>query len=219
MKETADTLDALERYTVGRNFGTVLGAGLILLLLGLLALGGSAFTGFVTVLVVGIALVAAGIAQLAQAFLARGAPGVMTHVFMGVLDVVVGVLFISRPGVAAATLSLMLIAFFWVGGLTRIVSASALRHAGWGWSVVSGLIGIVLGFIVLSGWPAISIWLIGAFVGIELLATGGALTAFGISARQWLHQQQRTQPRSEAPGAQREASPPPREPPAPPPPA
>ena len=53
----------------------------------------------------------------------------------------------------------------------------------WGWHALSGLITLLLGILVLAQWPVSGLWVIGLFVGIELLFYGGAWIALALDLR------------------------------------
>ena len=61
--------------------------------------------------------------------------------------------------------------FFLIGGLFQIVGSVALALPGWGWQVADGFITLVLGLLVLAEWPASGLWVIGLFIGIDLIST------------------------------------------------
>ena len=44
---------------------------------------------------------------------------------------------------------------------------------GWGWQVADGLVTLALGLLVLAEWPGSGLWVIGLFVGIDLIFYGG----------------------------------------------
>ena len=45
----------------------------------------------------------------------------------------------------------------------------------WGWVLFSGLVDVLLAFIILSGFPGTATWVIGLMVGINLVMMGVAL--------------------------------------------
>jgi len=54
----------------------------------------------------------------------------------------------------------------------------------WNWQVaLDGAIAFVLGILILSRWPASGLWVIGLFVGIDLLFYGGVWISFALSLR------------------------------------
>ena len=59
-----------------------------------------------------------------------------------------------------------------VGGIFKIVAALSYRFAAWGWSLAGGIIDVILGLMIWQEWPASGLWVIGLFVGINLLFRG-----------------------------------------------
>jgi uncharacterized membrane protein HdeD (DUF308 family) len=73
--------------------------------------------------------------------------------------------------------------FLLIGGLFQLISALAVHASGWGWHVADGLITAILGVLVLAQWPASGLWVIGLFVGIDLIFYGGAWIAIALGLR------------------------------------
>lgn len=44
---------------------------------------------------------------------------------------------------------------------------------------MSGLFGVVAGFIILSGWPTSGIWVLGLLLGVDLITHGAAWLTYG----------------------------------------
>jgi uncharacterized membrane protein HdeD (DUF308 family) len=72
---------------------------------------------------------------------------------------------------------------FLVGGLFQLVGSVALALPGWGWQAADGVITFVLGLLVLAGWPTSGLWVIGLFLGIDLILYGGAWIALALGLR------------------------------------
>ena len=64
-----------------------------------------------------------------------------------------------------------------VGGVVRIFLAWSMREAGkpWGWVVVSGIISLLLGLMIIAKWPYSSFYVLGIFLGIDLIFIGSRL--------------------------------------------
>src|SRR4051794_23437269 len=106
---------------VRRYWAWFFALGLLLILLGAVALGAAWMATLVSILLFGSLLLVGGVAEIASAFWARRSGGLFLHLLGGVLDVVVGLLLMRHPDRAAAGLTLLLAAFFLVGGLFRAV--------------------------------------------------------------------------------------------------
>ena len=97
------------------------------------------------------------------------------------LSIVVGLLFLRAPVGALAALTLLVACYLLVGGIFKVVAALAYRFAAWGWSLAGGIIDVILGVLIWQGWPASSLWVIGLFVGINLIFRGFNWIALGLA--------------------------------------
>ena len=57
-------------------------------------------------------------------------------------------------------------------GAFETIVALIHRFTQWGWALVSGVLDLLLGFLILVGWPASAFWVIGLFIGISFLFRG-----------------------------------------------
>ena len=127
-------------------------------------------------------VIAAGI-EVVQTIMAGRETGMFQHLAAAVLFGVVGVLMIWRPVVTAEILTLLMGAFFLVTGLFQIVAPVMSSLPDWGWHVFNGIITLLLGLLVLAQWPVSGLWVIGMFVGIDLLFYGSAWIAVALHLR------------------------------------
>jgi len=166
-----------------RNWGWFLVLGIILILIGMVAISASFIATLATVVVLGcLALFGAG-AQLVAAVLSRRWNGFFLHLLIGLLYLVIGFLIIQHPVGAAAGLTLLLAVSFMVGGLFRIIFALTERPYHWGWVLLNGIITLVLGVMIWRHWPGDALWVIGLFIGIDMLFNGWSLAMLGIAAK------------------------------------
>jgi outer membrane lipoprotein-sorting protein len=94
--------------------------------------------------------------------------------------VVVGVLFLNRPIEALEAMTLLLACGLMIGGLFRSIGSISYQFPQWGWIFVSGLIELALGVMIWMQWPAASFWVIGLFVGIDMLFSGWTWIMLGL---------------------------------------
>jgi uncharacterized membrane protein HdeD (DUF308 family) len=73
--------------------------------------------------------------------------------------------------------------FFLVGGLYQLIYALWTHLPGWGWHALNGVITTILGVLLAAGWPATGFWVIGLFIGIELVFYGWAWIMLAIGLR------------------------------------
>jgi uncharacterized membrane protein HdeD (DUF308 family) len=143
-----------------------------LVVLGAMAVGASFIATLTTVIVFGSLLMVAGALEVVNSFWARAWRGFILHLLAGVLYVIVGLLMIEHPLDAAVGLTLMVAAALLVGGLIRIAVSAVDRFHGWVWSLCSGVVSVLLGVLIWRQWPASGLWVIGLFVGVELMING-----------------------------------------------
>ena len=74
-------------------------------------------------------------------------------------------------------------AFFMVGGLFQAIGSIIVGLPGWGWQLLYGVITFVLGVLVYRQWPVSGLWVIGMFVGIDLIFYGAAWIALAFQLR------------------------------------
>ena len=165
-----------------------LAIGILLMLIGLAALAATAMTGLVTVVYVGIMLVVVGILEIAAAFRVRHTGGPFLAYFLaGLLSVVVGGLFLDRPLVSLASLTLLVAGYFFASGLFRGIIAVTERYPRWGLDLVYALVSLALGVFITMSWPFSSFWVIGTVVAIEILVRGIMLVSASWLLRDFEH--------------------------------
>ena len=133
-----------------------------------------------SVYLIGIALILAGGAEIALGFGAKTWGWAAIWIVVGLLYVVTGAFALAQPLVAAAVYTLLIGAALIVTGLARIVAAIRLQHGPKGMLALAGVITAVLGAMILASWPASGLFVLGTFLGIDLLFYGISWIAFGM---------------------------------------
>jgi uncharacterized membrane protein HdeD (DUF308 family) len=157
--------------------------GIALVVLGTIALGSVVIASLATAVALGILILLGGVAETVGAFWCRGWSGFFLHLLSGVLSIVIGVLFLRAPVGALLALTLLVASFLMVGGIFKIVAVVSYRFAAWGWPLLSGIIDLILGVMIWQEWPASALWVIGLFVGINLVFRGFNWIGLGLSLR------------------------------------
>jgi uncharacterized membrane protein HdeD (DUF308 family) len=174
-------LAALEE--LHRHWVRFLILGLLLVVLGTVGIVASGLLTLASVLLLGWILLIAGAAVAAHAFWARRWGGFFVQLIFGLLNLVVGWIMITRPGIAALSLTLLLGVSLVVQGVFRTTAALAAHADGRGWLLVSGIASLLLGILIWSEWPVSGVWVIGLFIGIDLLFYGWWLVSLALSVR------------------------------------
>jgi uncharacterized membrane protein HdeD (DUF308 family) len=154
--------------------------GIAIMVVGLLALGAAFIATYTTIVVFGILLLAGGVVQVVNAFMARDWRGFFLHLVAGALQLVIGGLMIEYPLRVAVGLTALIAVCFLVGGAMRIVFALMEDFPGRGWVLVNGFIELLLGIAIWRQWPEASLWVIGLFVGIDLIFNGWSWVILGL---------------------------------------
>ena len=88
-----------------------------------------------------------------------------------------------RPLLGAEVATMLMAVFFLISGLFQFVGSWWVALPGWGWQALDGIIAFVLGLFVLAQWPASGLWVIGLFIGIDLIFYGAAWIALALGLR------------------------------------
>jgi uncharacterized membrane protein HdeD (DUF308 family) len=164
--------EARDRERTGGS-GTGIVVGVLLVILGLIAIARPLYATIASTLVFSWLFIFAGIAQIVYAFGSRGAGQLVWKLLLGVLYLGAGIIILSNVLSGALALTLILGVTIFVQGVIQVILAFGIRPArNWGWLLVSGILGIILGIFIWSEWPFNAIWLIGLWVGINLLFDG-----------------------------------------------
>jgi uncharacterized membrane protein HdeD (DUF308 family) len=160
----------------------ILGAALIVL--GLFALSAMELFTAISVIYFGCLFIIGGAFHIGSAFSARVGSGFFFHLLIGLLDGAVGLLMLARPGAAATVLTALLALMFLVGGLFRAIVAVGAQPPRWGLSLLSGIVGAVLGIVILIDIDENRVWVIGLLVGLDFLSRGIAWVVTALALRQ-----------------------------------
>ena len=159
--------------------GGVVG-GVLLALLGLLALFTPFLTGLALSILLGAALVVGALVHVAAAFSAGSAMNVVWQVVLGVVYGAVGIAILANPVLGLTTLTVLIIAFFLAEGILQLGWAAAGEGSRL-WLGLSGVISLLLAGMLLVGFPATALWAVGVLFGVNLLVTGISMAMHGRS--------------------------------------
>jgi uncharacterized membrane protein HdeD (DUF308 family) len=176
-------LDIRVPADIVHNWGWFLAFGIALVLLGVLAIVRSVAATVVSMLFFGWLLVIAAGIEVVQAIMVGKWAGLFHHWVGAFLFGVLGALIVWRPLVTAEIVTLLMGAFFLVAGLFQLITPFLVSLPEWGWHALNGVITLVLGVLILAQWPVSGLWVIGLFVGIELIFYGGAWIALALGLR------------------------------------
>ena len=146
--------------------------GIVMMVAGFFVLGDVVFFTLISTIFIGWMAIFTGAFEIIHAFWTKGWGGFAWQVLLGILYVVFGFMLVSQPLTSALILTYVLGLVLLVSGFVRIlVGIGHWREFGW-IMVCSGLFGIVAGLIIVTGFPATGMWVLGLLLGIDLLSHG-----------------------------------------------
>ena len=164
--------------------GWIIALGVVYLIAGFIALGSVAMATVASVLIVGVMMIVVGVAEVFNAFQVKSWGKFLLWGLLGVLYIVAGFVTFQNPLLAAALLTLILGAALVASGIMRIILAFSMkREAPWIWVVLSGVITLLLGLLILARWPVSSLYILGLFLGIDLIMAGAGWIGVGFGLR------------------------------------
>ena len=171
---------------VRRHWVLFLTEGIVLVILGILALLAPVIASVTATVLFGWLLLLSGILGLVATFRARNAPGFWWSLVSAVVGIVAGVLLLGWPVLGTFSLTAVLIAFLLAEGVVSILYALEHRNAlsgRWGWMLASGIVDVILGVLLFIGLPGTALWALGLLLGINLMFGGWALIFMALHAR------------------------------------
>jgi uncharacterized membrane protein HdeD (DUF308 family) len=179
--------DALDSglYELYRNCGWLAASGIALVLLGTFALIDSVAVSVFSIVLFAWVLMTAGVIQGIQAFRHRrsGHGHFLLHVLNAIFPFFIGIILLRNSLAGLLVMTLLLAVYFIVVGIFRIVAALTIHVPGSGWALVDGLVMLILGVMVWQQWPVAALWIIGLFIGINLIITGCSQSMVALAAR------------------------------------
>jgi uncharacterized membrane protein HdeD (DUF308 family) len=165
--------------------GWIVALGVVYVIAGLIALGSVVVATVVTVYVVGIMMLIAGVAEVINAFQIKTWGKFLLWLLLGALYIVAGFVTFDNPLLAAGILTLVLGVSLIASGIMRIVLAFSMREGTpWVWVALSGIVTLLLGIVILAHWPVSSLYILGVFLGVDLVIAGACWIGVGLGLRQ-----------------------------------
>jgi uncharacterized membrane protein HdeD (DUF308 family) len=159
--------------------------GVLLVILGALAVAVPVIASVAIAAFVGWLLFFAGLFRAIALIRSPHAPGYASSLILSILTAILGLVIALFPLQGAITLTMLLTAYFIVHGISSLMLAFSIKeHTGrWVMLILGGLIDFALAALVIAGWPSTSAFILGLYVGINLLFTGFALIFAALGAR------------------------------------
>lgn len=181
-----DSIQSTMAAAVREHWKAFLFEGIVLVVLGLAAIVVPLMASLAVTIFLGWMFLISGIAGLVMSYWARQMPGFWWSLISAVLGIAAGLILLTKPTQGLLTLTLVVGAYFLAEGVATIMYA--LQHRKelserWSWMLFSGLMDILIAFLIISGLPGSAEWAIGLLVGINLVIGGSSLIGVALAAR------------------------------------
>ena len=160
--------------------GRLRGVGIAFLALGVLALIVPVFATTTAVILLATAMLLwGGLGAVMSSSLSFPDWKITTIGFIGVA--ISGLMFLVFPTLGARVLTMLIVVTLLIEGIYSVLVSFTLRerHAGWVWMSGSGALALIVGFVILLGWPDTAHWVLGLGLGLNFASTGLALIRLG----------------------------------------
>lgn len=154
--------------------------GLIVIVIGTIAVAYPAGIGKVSAIIIGVFLVMGGLTRMVFAVVSLSMGTMLWRYVYAILMVVSGIWILINPDMGLEALTMAIAIYFIVDGVTQLVYSFSLMPIGGGvFLLVSGIISAIIGIVILSKWPESSLYFLGIYIGIKFIIDGLMLAATG----------------------------------------
>lgn len=194
---------ATEGRRLSRSFGWLTVLGALLVVAGLVGLVYTGVATLTSMILFGWLLLIGGIVGLLHAIDSRGSEYFWLGVVVAALNIAAGIVVIRHPHGTAEALTMFAALLFLTGGVFRLVGSVVVRGPQFGWTLLQGAFGLLLGLLVLFDWPHSSLYVLGLFFSLALLFDGLGLIAMGVGGRRIVSMVSEQSVTGEIPGSPR----------------
>jgi uncharacterized membrane protein HdeD (DUF308 family) len=177
----ADTIQA----NLNEHWKLYLGSGILMVLLGVAAILLPIISTLEIEMLIGWLLILGGVFRSLTVLKRRHVAGFGMSLLSGILSICLGLILVGRPLQGMLTLTILLTVFFVIEGVSAVLVAleeRRQRHP-WGWTLFNGIIDGLLACLIWQGWPNDATWIIGLYVGINMIFLGFPLILLALAAR------------------------------------
>ena len=163
--------------------------GVLLIILGMLAIGSPFIAAIAVNVAIAWLIVLAGVVHLILAFHAHRAGSMFWKLLVGLAYLFFGGYLIVHPVLGIASLTLLLAVLFLVEGVLDIVLFFWMHSLrGSSWVLIDGIVSLLLGWLIYKQWPSSSAWAIGIIVGVSMIVSGIMRVMLSLAVRKMTHE-------------------------------
>ena len=165
------------------RWGWFVALGVLTVVLGALALGTVVSATVTAVFIIAIFMIIKGGSEIAVGLNAGTWGREFLLIIAGLFYIVAGAFALAQPGPAAVIFTLMLGASMLVAGGVRIYIGTHMHSHARTMVIVGGVVTMLVGLLIILGWPANSLIILGVLLGVDLVFTGTMWIGFGLRLR------------------------------------
>jgi uncharacterized membrane protein HdeD (DUF308 family) len=183
-----DTVNELPLRSIAReSAGWTVAFGVLLIVLGLLALMAPLITGVAVAVMLGWLLILGGIAHLVLSWHLRGTGGLIWELLIGLAYIIIGIDLLAHPVAGLLALTAVLGIYLFIKAIFELIMWFRVRHIrGSGWVLFDAVISLLLAILIWAHLPNSATWVIGTLVGFAILFSGISRLVLGLHARRFL---------------------------------
>ncbi|MGA8170703.1 MAG: HdeD family acid-resistance protein [Methylocystis sp.] len=157
--------------------------GVLTLFLGIVSLGVAGVATLVSVYMIAFFMILIGGIEITIGVNAHKWSNRIIVVLVGLLYIVAGSFALANPLTGAVGFTLMLGAALTATGVARIVFATRLPEGPKWYVAAAGLVTVLLGVFIVAGWPENSRYVLGVFLGVDMIMYGASWLNFALFLR------------------------------------
>ena len=170
-----------------KNPGLFMIEGILLVILGTLAIALPQLTTLSVTLIVGTILLIGGIYRFFRTLMhKKEVKYFWLSLASGIIAALSGIYLLINPLAGILVMTILIGLFFLVDGISSVTLSLMSRSTNKYWSVIllSGIISFILAALILSGLPYTAIWTIGLLVGINMITYGFSIALAAANTHQ-----------------------------------
>jgi uncharacterized membrane protein HdeD (DUF308 family) len=155
--------------------------GIVFVVTGLVVLGDVVAATVISTVLIGLCAIVAGLFEIIHSFWTKGWGGFLWQLIMGGLYLLGGISLVTSPLAGSLILTYVLGFVLVASGVVRVIlGLRNIARAG-GLLLLSGGFGVVAGVLILLQWPYSGLWIIGLFLGLDLIIHGAGWLALALT--------------------------------------
>ncbi len=175
--------DPVALHRLHHRWGWIVLFGAVVAFFGLAALVLTVSATIASVFMIAIFMIVAGGGEIAMGVSARDWGHFFLWIIAGLFYIVAGAFALAQPFVAAAVFTLALGIAMLATGFIRIYFGLRLAQGMRGLVIFAGVVSVIVGLLIVFGWPTNSLFILGLLLGLDLLFWGSGWVAFGLRLR------------------------------------